>query len=103
MEIPVNELPIESVVIRDEETSTRGVDPQPVAETFHDRLGVVKLETLVPAEPAHRQGFGDEVARDGLELCIKGPIERRVDDDRSEANHRIVAGYRTVGFDIYHY
>ena len=51
MEVPIDELPIESVVVGDKHHAALAVQFEPVGECRHDGLGFVKLEALLALEP----------------------------------------------------
>ncbi len=53
VEIPIDELPIEAIVIRNEEGPSSAVNSDPPGECLHDGLRIVKLERFLAAESAY--------------------------------------------------
>lgn len=102
MEVPVDELPIETVVVGDEDRMSLGNCRNPGLEFGHDRFRIVELQGLLARETADSEGFGDPFVRDGFETSVEGLVQRRFDDDGAEADHGIVAGDGAVGFDVDH-
>ena len=71
VEIPIDKLPIESVVIGNEKGPSVAVGIDPYGKPTHDRLRVVKPERFFACEPADSQGFGNPVIGNRSELAIK--------------------------------
>src|SRR5208282_2728412 len=87
MKVPVDELPVKTVVVGDEHGAMHSIDlHDPVAELGHHGLGIVELERLVAAEPTDLQGLRQPAFGDRLELAVERLAERRLDDDGPKAN-----------------
>lgn len=102
VEVPVDELPIESIIVRDEHDTPLAVGRQPFVELFHDAFRVVEFEALVSCESADSERVRDELFGDRFELPVKRAVQFRFDDHRTEADHRVVARNRTIGFNVNH-
>jgi hypothetical protein len=63
---------------------------------------IIETQGFLPAETAHLKGFGNPLLRDQSQLAVKRRAARRLDGHGTEADHRVVAGDRTIGFDIDH-
>ena len=55
VEIPIDELPIEPVVVGDEEATSDAVEVDPRAKLIHNRLGIAEFERLLPGESRIRR------------------------------------------------
>ena len=102
MKIPIDELPIEPIVIGDEERTPAAVGLDPGIELIHDGFGVGKLERFLAGESADGERLREPFVGNWLQFAVKRLLERWFDDDGTEADHRVVARYRTIGFDIDH-
>src|SRR5262252_484492 len=91
-EIPVYELPVEAVVVADEEHATGGVLLEPVVELLHDPRGLRECQCLLAREAADGKRLWDPVLRDRLETSVEASIERLLDHHGGEADHAVVTG-----------
>ena len=102
MAIKQDELPIETVVVRDRHNPAFAVGSQPIAKPLHDFLRLLKSEALFVREAADGKCVWNERLRSGFQFAVKRSTELGFDDDRPKADHGIVARYRAVGFHINH-
>ena len=65
-------------------------------------FGIVELQRLLAGEAADLEGLGNPLVGDRLQPPVERPVEGRLDDDGPEADHRVVARDRAVGFDVHH-
>ena len=70
VEVPVDELPIETVVVGDEDGRHR-IDLDPVVELLHHGLGIVELERLVAVNPLNCKASGKPAVGDRFELAVE--------------------------------
>jgi hypothetical protein len=71
-EIPVDELPIETIVVTHEQCSAFRVFPYPTREVLHHAQRIVEAECIAPCEPADGESLGNPFVRNGPEPTIKG-------------------------------
>ena len=102
MEVPVHELPVEAVVVGNEESAPSGMLFEPLPEVRHDLGGIVEPEGFLTGESADREGFRDEAIRNGLQPTVEGLFQSRLNDDGAEGDHGIVAGDGAIGFNVDH-
>src|SRR5262245_38907759 len=62
-EVPINELPIEAVVVAHEQHAAFRASLYPTREVFHHGLRIVKIQSLLAREPSHRQRVGTPIHR----------------------------------------
>src|SRR5262245_59780543 len=102
-QIPVDELPIEAVVVADEVWPAPGLLLDPGGEGGHHLGRLVEGQRLLARETAHRQRLRNPFLGYGLEAAVQSLIEAFPDDHGAEADHAVVTGDRPVGFHIHHY
>ena len=102
VEVPVDELPVETVVVGNEHRTTAADLGDPVGELLHNRLRIVEPERFFPCEAAHLERLGNPFVRDRFQLPVERPVEGWLDHNGPEADHRIVARYRAVCFYVHH-
>ena len=102
VEVPVDELPVEAVVVGNEHGLTTADLGNPVGELLHHGLRVVELQRLFPRETAHLECLGNPLVGDRLQPSVERPVQGRFDHDGPEADHRIVARDRAVRFHVHH-
>src|SRR5437763_14311236 len=101
-EIPVDELPIEAVVVAHEERPATGFLRDPSVEVLHDLRRIGKGKALVSGESADRERFRYPFLRDRFQPRVEASLEARLDHDCPEAGHAVVTRYRAVRFHIHH-
>ena len=87
MEIPVNELPIESVVVGDEHGATDGMLRQPSLELAHDGLGIGKRQRLLASKATDCERAGNPAFGNGANFAVECLGERRIYNHGAETNH----------------
>jgi hypothetical protein len=102
MEVPVDELPIETVVVGNEQHAAFAIRLEPLVKALHDRLGIVEPETLLSREIADGQGLRDKRVGNWFELALESAFESRFHNDRPEGDHRVIARNGAVRFDVDH-
>src|SRR5262245_30306157 len=58
VKVPVDELPVEAVVVGDEEAAAFAVGLKPVAKSLHHGIWIVESEALLAREAADGERFG---------------------------------------------
>src|SRR4029077_19887618 len=101
-EIPVDELPIEPVVITDEEWTPLASLVHPHGEILHHLLGIVERHRLFARVTTHGQGLRNPSLRNGLKPPIEGLVEPLVHQHGTEADHAEISGYGPVGLYVDH-
>src|SRR4051794_34378021 len=102
VEVPVDELPVEAVVVGYEHRAARRVVGDPRLELPHDVARVWEGQRLLARYLADRQGFGDELIGDRSKAPGERALQARLDDDRAKPDHRVAARDWAVRFDIHH-
>jgi len=102
MEIPVYELPVETVVVRDKHETTLAIRFEPAAEVLHHDFWVVECHTFFTRETADGESIWNKAVGNRLELAVERPSQFWFDDDGAEANHGVVAGVGSVRFYVNH-
>ena len=102
VEVPVDELPVEAVVVGNEVGTPFAVGGNPGGEPLHHGFGVVELERCFAAEAADGKRLRNPLLGDGFQLAVERFFEGGFDDDGTKADHGIIAWYRPIGFNIDH-
>src|SRR5207344_3091214 len=100
VEVPIDELPVEAVVVGDENERLLAKAFEPGCKSMHHLSRVVERRDLLAGEAADVERFGDPEPRDGPETCIKSSREPGLDRHRAEADHGVVSGDRAVRLDV---
>src|SRR5262249_52010686 len=102
-EIPINELPIETIVIADEERAAFSPLLHPSAKTVHYSARVVKVERLFTCEAADGQRIGHPFIGDRPQAPVKDAVKRIRNKNSAKTDHAVVARNRSVCLYIYHH
>src|SRR4051812_9808761 len=92
MEIPVDELPIEPVVVGDEHRARKHVCLQPAAKISDYFFGSVKPQHFVPCEAADGKRFRNPLLGNRTDLPVKCFVKGWSDKHGAKADHRVIAG-----------
>lgn len=87
MKVPVDKLPIESVVVRDKHRTTLTVGSQPFAKLFHHLLRIIECKTLFTCESTDGKSVWNKLLGYRLEPSVKRAVQFGLDNDRAETNH----------------
>src|ERR1700757_3988675 len=89
-EIPINELPIETIIVTDEERAAFGPFFHPSAKTVHYGAGVVKVERLFTCKAADGQRIGHPFIRDWLQASVKNVVKISRNKNSAKTDHAVV-------------
>ena len=89
VEVPVDELPVEAVVVGDEDRASRGVLADPVRELAHHVTRSRERQGVCTRETADRKGGRDELLGDRPQASIERALRTRLDHHRPDRHHRV--------------
>src|SRR5215831_21171759 len=97
-EVPVDELPIETVVVAHEQCAALAMLGNPAAEVRHHGFGIVEGKRLFARERADRERLGYPLLGNGPQAAIEGLLLSLPHPPRTETDHTVVARDRPVRF-----
>jgi len=100
VEIIIDPLPVEGEVIADKNGATLAILLLPGGKILHNDSGLREALMLLPRESAYCQRLGYPFTGDGLHLSIKRLCQAGFNNNSTKANHGILMGDLTVGFDV---
>ncbi len=71
MKIPIDELPIEAIVVGDEERTPIAVVGDPGREVLHNGFRIVKRKRVLARKSADGECFGYPLFGDGFEFAVE--------------------------------
>src|SRR5215467_3051532 len=102
-QIPVDELPIEAVVVTHEKRAPPRVFHYPAREILHHPLWIVEVEGILAREPAHGECLRNPFLGDGLQPAVEDLVQSFPYNHSAKANHAVVAWDGAVSFDVHHH
>ena|SRR5215475_2763978 len=102
-EVPVNKLPIETVVVANEKCATFGVLVRPAGEVLHHAFRIVKAQSIFTREPTDGQSVGYPIIGNWLQPAIEDVLQPCPHKYGAKADHAVVAGDGAVRFYVHHY
>src|SRR5271157_2166670 len=101
--VPVDELPIEAVVVAYEDCLPAGILLKPARKILHRRPWVVEAQCFLARETAHGERFRYPSVRYGLQLPMECVLKPILHQHSAKANHAVVARYGAVSLHVHHY
>src|SRR5215831_3351247 len=102
-EVPINELPIEAVVVAHEHHATFRISLYPTREVFHHGFRIVKAESILARKPSDRESIRTPTLRNWFQPAIEGVLQPLPNEHSTKANHAVVPWDGAIGLHIHHY